>query len=137
MVLFHQCVISPSHLVEKKIQDQKHQDSEDCEVDEEELIYTKASISYFTSECVVYIFDKLNFYEDRPSLVLKFLEIVEKISAYPNIAENLMDHEAVKVLVDQMNYHCKHSMVQVVAINAVDNLQKFPSEGSSCFSLLF
>lgn len=132
MTLFLQCVL-PSCAEDENIVSEYSvgldsdisvvTETEECE------IYTKASISYFSSESVVFIFDKLNFYEDRPSLALKFLKIVEKISCDLDIAENLIDQNAVMLLTEQMDHHSMDSMVQLTAINAVDKLNRLQSEG--------
>lgn len=123
MVLFEQCVIS-SFLTDIQL---------NGEYTDNERVYMKASISYFMSETINHIFEKLNFYDDQPIYASKFLRIIEMISNNTSVAENLIDHDTVQILIHQMKLHMKDSQVQVTTINAVDNLLRQPNEGTPYF----
>ena len=99
----------------------------------EELLNTKASIGYFTSESIVYIINRLNFYEDYPDFMYIFLNVIQEISAFEDLAEILMEQGAVSIIMDWMSQLVDDEQIQLTALKTVENLKGAGFEGMMFF----
>jgi len=96
---------------------------------DEETLESRPCVAYFPSECICYFVERLNFYMDRPDLLLLFLRLIERISGYRTIAEMLAEQSVLVLVVSSMKAYHDNARIQLSCLKTIDNLKSVFSQG--------
>ena len=89
----------------------------------EQLLQVKASTGYFISETITFIMGRFDFYEEHPTFLFFFLDVLEKVSCYSSIAEVLTEQSAISIIIERMTCYFFDSGIQIAALRTVENLK--------------
>ena len=77
--------------------------------------------------------ERFDFYEEHPTFLFFFLDVLQKVSCFSSIAEVLAEQSAIMVIIERMRCYFFDSGIQIAALRTVENLKANNSHGKNPF----
>ena len=85
-------------------------------------IYFLSRIHLFSTDCVRFMLDRLDFYEGKPVFLLYIFKTMVVFSKRHFFSEQLLDYNAINILLDKMKMYRSDHRIQIAAIESLTNL---------------